>query len=110
MYHSVRAGRPVVVPEEPTVASALAGGIGPENRYTFPLVRDTVDVHVLVPEDQILDAVRWTVREHNLVVEGGAAVGVAAVLQRHVRRAGVTAVVVSGGNIDVPRLVKILSS
>ncbi len=39
MVHSLRAGRLLELPEEDTLADALAGGIGLDNRYTFRLVQ-----------------------------------------------------------------------
>ena len=38
-----RAGKPLPVAELPTLADALGGGIGLDNRYTFAMVRDLVD-------------------------------------------------------------------
>lgn len=80
MLESLRAGEPVAMEEEETLASALAGGIDLDNRYTFRLIRGLVDRHVVVSEDEIADAVLWAFREPHLVVEGGGAVGLAALL------------------------------
>ncbi len=102
MVASLRHGHPVECPEESTVASALAGGIGLDNRHTFRLVRDYVDDHVLVSEDEILDAVAFAALEHKLVIEGGGAVGIAAALSRRiVNPSGDVIVVVSGGNVQL---------
>jgi threonine dehydratase len=110
MYESIRAGRPIAFPEEPTVASALSGGIGLENRYTFELVEQLVDQHVVVPEPDIHHAVAFLARDHKLVVEGGGAVGVAALLSGLVEGdGGDTVTIVSGGNIDLPVLADILA-
>ncbi len=104
MYESVKAGRPVACDEEETIASALAGGIGLDNRHTFALVRDLVDEYVVVTEDEIRQAMAFAALEYKLMVEGGGAVGIAALLSGKVREAGEKlAVVVSGGNID-PRV------
>ena len=43
MYESHKAGAPVPVEELPTLADALGGGIGQDNRYTFSMVRELVD-------------------------------------------------------------------
>jgi len=43
MIESIRAGRIVQVTEEKSLADALGGGIGLDNRYTFPMVREHVD-------------------------------------------------------------------
>jgi threonine dehydratase len=113
MLASLRAGRPVELPEEETVASALSGGIGPENRWSFPLVRALVAEHVVVPEEEILRAMAFAWRELRLVVEGGGAVGVAALLAGlwHPRPGDgkVVVVVVSGGNVSHETLSSVLA-
>jgi threonine dehydratase len=101
MYQSQKAGRPVPVEELPTLADALGGGIGLDNRYTFAMVRDLVDELVLVSEEQIADAVRHAYVEEKQVIEGSGAVGIAALSAGKPRRPGITAVVLSGGNIDM---------
>jgi threonine dehydratase len=110
MYESVRAGNPVTVPEEPTLAGALAGGIGNPNRYTFDAVRDLVDHHVVVSETAIANAIRYLWSQHRLVVEGGGAVVVAALLDRAVNLGGRTLAVVSGANIDLDAWRQIIDS
>jgi threonine dehydratase len=105
MYESQRAGRPIAWPEEETVANALAGGIGLENRYTFRLVRELVDEHILVGEDEIREAMAFAALDLKLVVEGGGAVGIAAVRSGKVTARGKkVAVVVSGGNVSASTL------
>ena len=102
MYESLTLGQPTAFPEEETVASALSGGIGLDNDHTFGLVRDYVDEHVLVTEDEIKEAMAFAAKEHKIVVEGGGAVGIAAVLAGKVGRTSWSiGVVVSGGNIDM---------
>ncbi len=110
MYESQSAGRPIAFPEERTIASALAGGIGLDNRYTFRMVRDLVDEHVLVSEREINSAMAFLAGEHKLMVEGGGAVGVAAILAGRVKHSGGRlGVVVSGGNVDPETLAQIMS-
>jgi threonine dehydratase len=101
MYLSLRAGAPVEVPEEDTVADALVGSIGADNHYTFRICRALVDDVVLVSEQAILAAIDDARRELGLVLEGGGAVGLAALRRGTI--AGLTgdvAVVLSGGNVD----------
>ena len=114
MRRSLAAGRPVRVPEEETLASALAGGIGLDNRVTFPLVRDLVTRFLDVSEDDIAGAIRGAARHHGIVLEGGGAVALAALLARAEGRIDATGaaapaegpivVVLSGGNLDPARL------
>ena len=101
MYQSQKAGKPVQVEELPTLADALGGGIGLDNRYTFAMVRDLVDDLVLVSEEQIADAICHAYFEEKQVIEGSGAVGIAALRAGLVDTPGVAAVVVSGCNIDM---------
>jgi threonine dehydratase len=108
MVASLRAGRPVALPEEETLADALAGGIGLANRHTFRMVAELVDETLLVSEREIASAIVFAIERERLVIEGGGAVGIAALLHGHVRTSGRTvAVVVSGGNI-APGLLRTL--
>jgi threonine dehydratase len=110
MGESLKAGRPLAMPEDETIATALSGGIGPENRHSFRLLTRLVDRTVSVSEAEIRDAMRFAFRRHNLVVEGGGAVGLAAVLGGQLAGVdGTVAVVVSGGNIDARTLYRVLS-
>jgi threonine dehydratase len=109
MYESLKAGEPLRMEEEETLAEALSGGIGVTNRFTLPLIRELVDDHVLVSEEDIRNAMLFAAGYMNLLREGGGAVALAAVLARGwdaYRRGGkgATAVVLSGGNVALPRL------
>jgi threonine dehydratase len=104
MATSVRAGHPVDVPEEPTLAEVLSGGIGQDNRYTLSLVSRYVDDHVMVSEDEIADAMRFALREHRLAIEGGGVVPIAAALASKLSEARTVVLVVSGGNVDPAQL------
>jgi threonine dehydratase len=101
MWESLEAGGPVELPEEETLASALSGGIGLENRVTMALVRDHVHRHVLVEEDAIARAVVAGYRR-GLVLEGGGAVALAALLEGDLSHGpeGPLVLVLSGGNLD----------
>lgn len=100
MHASLAAGRPVEVEELPTLADSLGGGIGLANRYTFALVRDLVDGVILLDEPRIALGMRWLFEEEGLVVEGGGAVGVSALLEELVPEGERIGVVVSGRNVD----------
>lgn len=112
MWESLRAGEPVTLEEEDTLASALAGGIGPDNRWTFPLVRDLVDRHALVDEDAIARAMAYAALRLHVVVEGGGAVALAALLEgtlrEHLDPAGPAVIVLSGGNVDGALLAEVV--
>ena len=107
MHRCLEEGRLVTLEDEPTLADALAGGLGGENRYTFPICRELVDETILVSEEEIARAMAFLMNSHRVVAEGGGAVGVAAVMSGRLRPGGIVAVVVSGGNVDLPLLFKI---
>ncbi len=110
MHASLAAGRPVPVEERPTLADALGGGIGLDNRYTFDLVRRLVDDVVLVTEDEIAAALAHSFRCDRQIAEGAAVVGQAALLAGKVRPPpGAQVVCLLGGNsIDLDRLIEIV--
>ncbi|MDQ0346810.1 hydroxyectoine utilization dehydratase EutB [Ancylobacter vacuolatus] len=100
MAASLKAGRPVDVTEEATLADSLGGGIGLANRYTFPLCRALLAEVVLVTEEDIAAGIRHAATAEGETVEGAGAVGIAALLAGKLRPTGPTALILSGGNID----------
>ena len=110
MHASLRAGRPVLVEEVESLADSLGGGVGLSNRYSFALVRDLVDDVVLVSESQIANAIRFAYRQEQQVVEGAGVVGIAALFAGLIADPGVTAIVLSGRNIDMARHAEIVAN
>lgn len=100
----VRSGNYTTVAEQATLSDASAGA--PErDSITYELCRQLVDEFALVSEADIADAMRCVWREERKIVEGSAAVAVAAFLnactQAPERFAGQTVViVVCGGNVS----------
>ncbi len=91
-----------------TLAEALSGGI--EGTETIDLCRRYVDRIVLADEDEIAAAMRWLLYEQGWVIEGGGAVGVAALLSgKIVAGDRPTAVLLTGGNIDADTLAGVLA-
>lgn len=92
-----------------TLAEALSGEI--EGDLTIRLCRQTVARIVLVSEEEIAGAMRWLLREQGWLVEGGGAVGVAALMTGQVPLdEKPTAVVLTGSNIDYTTLQGLLKS
>ena len=101
MVASLRAGHPVDIPDVPTLAEVLGGGIGLDNRWSMTAVRQFVGEHVLVTEDEIAAAMTFCLAVHRVLAEGGGAVGLGAALAGKLPRpGGPLAIVVSGGNVD----------
>lgn len=108
MIESLSAGRPLELPERATLADSLRGGIGLENRYTFALVRELADETLRVPEAAIAEAMRFLLETEGLLVEGAAAVGVAALLERRLELSEKVAVILSGRNLGLDQLAALL--
>ena len=109
MHASLAAGHPVEVEELPTLADSLGGGIGLDNRYTFAMTRETCDHLHLLSEASIANAIRHAYREERLVLEGAAAVGIAALLEGLIEPRGPVVVVVSGRNVDIDQHLRVLT-
>lgn len=113
MHASLNAGRPVEMPEVDTLADSLQGGIGLENEVTFAMVRDLVDDVVLVDEPAIARAMRFAFEEHRLVLEGGGAVGIAALHEGSIRARESDrplVVIASGGNADLKHFLDVVAT
>jgi threonine dehydratase len=97
--------------EGPVVTLADGIAVKRPGKVTRPLVEQWLDDVVTVDEDDVGDAMVLLMERAKLYVEGGGAVGVAALLTERVAPApvGETVVVLSGGNVDLgvlPSLVR----
>ena len=110
MALSVRAGHIVEFPSEPTLSDGTAGGIEP-GAITFELCRALVDDWVLVSEDEIAAAMRDFIAEQHQLIEGSAAVTLAALARKYTELKGQrVAVVLCGANVGLDTLRRVLSS
>jgi threonine dehydratase len=91
-----------------SLADGLVGNLDPDT-ITFDVVRNHIDRIVTVDEQSLRRAMQGLVREEHLVAEGAGAAATAAVSSGQVRGSRPIAVIVSGGNIDVQRLVDVLA-
>jgi threonine dehydratase len=101
MKASLDAGKPIEVEELPTLADSLGGGIGLDNRLTFAMCRDLLDEVVPLTEEEIAAGIRHAYGEEREILEGGGAVGIAALLAGKIRPTGPIVAVLSGRNIDM---------
>jgi len=91
-----------------TLASGLEGGFG---EATFEILRHLVDKVVLVSEEELLEAMRWTFDEHQYVIEGSSAVAVAACREKEFPDPdGPVVVFVSGRNVERSTLNKVFNA
>lgn len=110
MVESLKAGKIVDIIETPTIADALAGGLNKDNKYTFPMVQKYVDETILVSDEEIKQGILFCMFEHQVIIEGAAAVGIAALLSKKIQSLGKNiAVMISGANIDPQIIQKIIN-
>ena len=108
MYESIKQKKQITLDTVSTFADGIAVKHPGDN--TFEIVSKYVDEVVTVSEDEIAMAILTLMERQKLVAEGAGAVSVAAVLADKVPVDGKNVVcVVSGGNIDVNILSRVLT-
>jgi threonine dehydratase len=112
MIRSLEAGRPIEIPEVDSLADALLGGIGLDNRHTFELTKRFIDHAATVSEDQIARAMAGALKCERVCLEGSGAVGLAALESGTIPNglidpAKPVVVVASGGNVDMDLLLRL---
>jgi threonine dehydratase len=104
-------GKPATLPSAVTIADGIA--VRRVGERTLPLIQKYVDDIVTVEEEEIANAVLLLLEREKMLAEGAGAAAVAALVNRRIpmvrERAGEKiVVVVSGGNIDVTLLARII--
>lgn len=101
-------GEPVTIEAADTIAEGIA--VKRIGERTFPMIERYVDEIVTVTEDEIANAILLLLEREKTVAEGAGAAAVAAVVQGKVANvAGKSvAMLLSGGNIDVNLLSRII--
>lgn len=108
LLRSLEAGHAVTrMPPAQTLAGGLEGGLG---SVGFPYLQRHVDQVVLADESAVWHAVRWMLAEHRILIEPSAAVAVAACLSGEVRAEGPAVVILSGRNVSIDSVRRILTS
>ncbi len=107
MFNSVKHGKIEKLDSVSTIADGIAVKQPGEN--TYKLVSEYVDDIVTVSEDEISSAILALIEQQKMVAEGAGAVSVAAVMFDKIPVEGKRVVcVVSGGNIDVTILSRVI--
>lgn len=110
MHQSILAGRPVEVEEVASLADSLGGGIGPDNRLTYPLCRQLLDEIVLVTEAEIYRAMQALYYEDRMIAEGASVVAIAALLAGKLPAfSGPAATILTGRNVDMAAFTAVIS-
>lgn len=107
MVRSIEAGRCERLPSVSTIADGIA--VKEPGALTYEICSKYVDGIVTVSEDEICGAILHLLEEEKMVAEGAGAASVAAVMYNKVPVKGKkTVCVVSGGNVDVTTLNRII--
>lgn len=107
MLQACKAGKPVTLPPEATIADGIA--VRRAGDLTLPLVQRYVDEIVTVDEEEIASAILLLLEREKTLAEGAGAVALAALLHKKTSlTTQKTAVLVCGGNIDVSLLARII--
>jgi len=106
MTAALEAGRIVEIEEQATIADGCAGNIEPGS-ITFPIIQRLVDGVILVTEEAIRNAIARVANEDHLMVEGSAAVSVAASMDNVLDRMSIGAIV-SGRNMSLDLFAEVI--
>ncbi|MEM8909606.1 MAG: pyridoxal-phosphate dependent enzyme [Bacteroidota bacterium] len=109
MYESVKAGKIIEMENLPTLSDATAGGIEP-GAVTFDFCQQYVQDYELLSEAEIRQGILFLLEHHHLLIEGGAALSVAALLKNGNLYAGQTIVgVLTGKKLSMEKLKTIMA-
>jgi len=108
MCESVKAGRIVEMESNPTISDGTAGGI--ENKaITLDICQEVIDDFVLTAEKEIREAIKLILERHYMLIEGAAALPVAAFLKtKNLYSGKVVVLIISGAKISLEKLQSIL--
>lgn len=107
MIQAIEAKHPVALPPQSTLAEGIA--VRRVGALTMPLCQKYVDEIVTVEEEEIAKAILLLLEREKMVAEGAGAAALAALMSGRAKVEGRrVAVLVSGGNIDVNMLARII--
>jgi threonine dehydratase len=107
MKAAIEHKEPVTLPAQKTIAEGIA--VRRAGDQTFPLVQKYVDDIVTVDEEDIANAILLMLEKEKTLTEGAGAIGTAAIVKRKIPLTGKNiGVLISGGNIDVSLLSRII--
>lgn len=94
-------------PSEESICDALIGGVG---YIPYKMAKQSIDSIMVIEEEDIEDAVKYSLLEEKLIVEPAGAIGIAAVRKNpEIFKGKNVAVVLTGGNIDKKLLLEIIN-
>ncbi len=108
VFNSFLEGKILSVKRRPTMADGIA--VEKPGSITFEILKKYVDTMAAVEEEDIAQTILMLLERTKLMVEGAGAVGLTALLSRKINLVNKKVVVVlSGGNIDVTLLSRIIN-
>lgn len=108
MFTSLKENHIIHLPTVSTIADGIA--VKEPGVNTFELCRKYIDEVVTVSDDEVAAAILALIEQHKLIAEGAGAVAVAAAMFNKIPINGKkTACIVSGGNVDVTILSRIIN-
>ena len=102
---ALAAGGPVTIDYTPSFVDGIGSRGVLEERW--PLAQSLLDGSIVMSVSDVAEAVRTLAERNRVIAEGAGATPVAAALSDRMKGSGKIACVVSGGNIDFGKLVKI---
>lgn len=108
MFTSLKENQIIHLPNVSTIADGIA--VKEPGVNTFELCRKYIDDVVTVSDDEVAAAILTLIEQHKLIAEGAGAVAVAAAMFNKISIKGKkTVCIVSGGNVDVTILSRIIN-
>ncbi len=106
-YLSLKSGKIITIEKVDTIADGIA--VKRIGDLTFKLMSELLDDIVLVNDLEIAKAILTIAESVKVIAEGAGAASVAALISNKVKVSGNVVVVVSGGNIDMNMLFRVIS-
>ena len=106
-YMSLKSGRIVTIEKVDTIADGIA--VKRIGDLTFKLMSELLDDIVLVNDLEIARAILTIAESVKVIAEGAGAASVAALISNKVKVSGNVVAIVSGGNIDMNMLFRVIS-
>jgi len=105
-YKSLKEGKIIPQTNPDTIADGLRTSLGD---VTFPILKEYLYEIITVTEEEIISAMKLLWERMKIVVEPSGAVSFAAILQNNsMFKSRKIGVIVSGGNVDVSKFIKLL--
>ena len=100
MYESLKAGKQLDLPSEPTLSDGTAGGVE-FGSMTFEMCKEIIDDFSIISEEEIAKGIQIGVEKHHQLIEGAAGTAIAGFMKQKDKFKDKTVVLVMcGGNIS----------